>query len=256
MADDKDAAGIQTIARAAAVLRALERESEGMSLAELGAALELPRASVQRLVNALKAEGFVMAASARGGVRLGPSLIKLSAAAGHHGADLIRPIVRELSQRLRETVDVSILQGGAAVFVDQVVGRQRLVAQSAVGERFPLHVTAPGKALLARLGRSEAEHALAESLRQFRAWPLTDKPAFWASIDTVREEGFATDEEEHSPDISAVGIAIADTMGLPLMVSIPSPTQRYRRNRDYHVRELIRAGRRMEATLADTPTRR
>ncbi|MEO1105998.1 MAG: enoyl-CoA hydratase, partial [Pseudomonadota bacterium] len=40
MAQDKDAAGIQTIARAAAVLRALERESEGMSLAELGAALD------------------------------------------------------------------------------------------------------------------------------------------------------------------------------------------------------------------------
>ncbi len=53
-------AGIQSIARAAAVLRALERSPSGMSLGEIAAALDLPRSTVQRIVDALKDEGFLI----------------------------------------------------------------------------------------------------------------------------------------------------------------------------------------------------
>ena len=76
-------AGIQSIARAAAVLRALERSPSGMSLGEIAAALDLPRSTIQRIVDALKDEGFLIRASPRGGVRLGPMLLRLAGLAEH-----------------------------------------------------------------------------------------------------------------------------------------------------------------------------
>lgn len=194
--------GIQTIARAAAVLRALERSPSGMSLGELAGALDLPRSTVQRLVDALKDEGFLIRASPRGGVRLGPMLLRLAGLAEHASAKRIRPLIVDLSHRLRETVDVSTLLGGAAVFVDQATGRQRLVAQSAIGERFPLSVTAPGKALLALLEPAHARAALSRSLKEFPAWPLDDPEAFWAEIEICRDRGYAYDEESHSPGVA------------------------------------------------------
>ena len=63
----KDTGGIQVIARAAAILRALGRE--GMSLGALAKQTGLPRSTVQRIVDALAAEDFVEAGDA--GVRLG-----------------------------------------------------------------------------------------------------------------------------------------------------------------------------------------
>ena len=42
-----------------------------------------------------------------------------------------------------------VLSGGSAGFIDQIPGQQRLVALSGIGERFPLHCTANGKAILA-----------------------------------------------------------------------------------------------------------
>ena len=150
-----------------------------------------------------------MRASPRGGVKLGPLLLRLALSAESPSAQRIRPIIVDLSRRIRETVDVSTQAGGSATFVDQVPGRQRLVALSAVGERFPLVATAPGKALLALLDRPAAEHLLARSLREFPAWPLADPDGFWRDIDACRARGYAFDDEEHASGIAAVGAGLS-----------------------------------------------
>lgn len=232
---------IQSIARAAALMRLLEHAPDGLSLGQLANGLDLPRSTVQRLVEALKAEALVVRASPRGGVKLGPLLLRLALSAENPSAQRIRPIIVELSRRIRETVDVSTQAGGSATFVDQVPGRQRLVALSAVGERFPLIATAPGKALLALLDRPAAEHLLTRSLREFPAWPLRDPDAFWRDIEASRVRGYAFDEEEHARGIAAVGAAFHDPAGLPLMISIPSPAERFQRSRDRFSGELLRA---------------
>lgn len=236
-----DVGAMQTIAKATALLKLLEHTPDGLSLGQIAAGLDLPRSTVQRLVEALKAEALVVRASPRGGVKLGPLLLRLALSAESPSAQQVRPIIVDLSRRLRETVDVSTQAGGSATFVDQAPGRQRLVALSAVGERFPLVATAPGKALLALLAPEPARQLVARSLREFPDWPVRDPKAFWAEIEICRARGYAIDDEEHSPGISAVGAAFHDPIGLPLMISIPCPAERFRRSRDRFAAELLRA---------------
>ena len=73
--------GVQVIARAAAVLRKLQDHPAGLTLGELAKLLKLPRSTVQRIVEALADENFVIAASPTRGVRLGPALLALAAVA-------------------------------------------------------------------------------------------------------------------------------------------------------------------------------
>src|SRR4051794_23454839 len=70
--------GVQVIARAAQILRALDGEPDGLSLSALSERLGLPRSTVHRVVSALSAEGLVAAASPNGRVRLGPELARLA----------------------------------------------------------------------------------------------------------------------------------------------------------------------------------
>ncbi len=74
---------IQVIARAAAILRALENEADGLSLGQIAQRVKLARSTVQRIVAALAAEKLLMAASPTGRVRLGPTILRLAAAARH-----------------------------------------------------------------------------------------------------------------------------------------------------------------------------
>ena len=224
-----DRGGVQVIARAAQVLRALQRFPEGASLGDLAKAVELPRSTVQRIVDALDAEGLVVAGSAHGGVRLGPALLGLAAAARFDIVEIARPILEALAKATGETVDLSIANHDKVVFVDQVPGVHRLAAVSAVGVSFPLHACANGKAVLAAMDELELQRVRART----RLVAKTDSThtswhALEAELERIRKSGVAYDREENSHGISAVGMAFRMSDGRLGALSIPVPTQRFR----------------------------
>src|SRR6202789_4398061 len=192
---------IQVIARAASVLRALEGEQSGLSLAQIAQRVNLARSTVQRIVEALRGEQFVIAASPTSGVRLGPALIRLAASASVEFDQSTRPIIAALSQTLGETVDVSVLKGSMAVFTDQIQGSHRLRAVSAVGESFPLHCTANGKALLSVSPVVKAEQLLRGTLPRLTANTITSRSELLKTIDRSRRTHIAFDDEEHTEGI-------------------------------------------------------
>lgn len=237
--ENEPSSGIQVIARAGLVLRALENHPEGLSLTQIAKAVGLARSTVQRIVSALVAEDFLTPASASGGVRIGAGLARLAASVGSNAADLVRADLRTLSEAVDETVDLAVLSSGSAVFIDQIPGRHRLLALSAVGERFPLHCTANGKAILACFDEANAEALLSKSLAEHPDFPLRNRRALMREIHETRRTHIAFDLEEHANGVSAVGVAMLDALGRPVAVSIPMPSQRFPERRDHLVARIL-----------------
>src|SRR5262245_63413457 len=142
---------IQVIARAAAILRTLENQAAGLSLGQIAQRVNLARSTVQRIVAALQAEKLVIAASPNGRVRLGPTILRLAASVRTDFVSIARPFLVKLSSELAETVDLATVKQDHVVFIDQVIGSQRLRTVWAVGEVFPLYCTANGQAYVAEL---------------------------------------------------------------------------------------------------------
>ncbi|HTU57027.1 MAG TPA: IclR family transcriptional regulator [Polyangiales bacterium] len=231
--------GIQVIARAARVLRALEGEQAGLSLGQIAQRVGLARSTVQRIVESLSAEQFVIAAGPSAGVRLGPALLRLASSASAEIHRFTRPIMVELSRSLGETVDLSIMKGTTAVFIDQVPGSHRLRAVSAVGEVFPLHCTANGKALLGMLPVERRERLLRGTLARNTANTVVRPSAVLADVATCRARGYALDEDEHTEGICAVGVAFVDPLGRPVALSIPIPSTRFKKRRSELIDRLL-----------------
>lgn len=231
---------IQVIGRAAAVLRALENEEKGLSLGQIAARVSLPRSTVQRIVAALEAEQFVISASSPGGIRLGPAMLRLAASVNTSTAELARPFITQLSEDLAETVDVSIPKGDRLIFVDQVVGSQRLRTVSAVGEAFPLFCTANGKAFLATLEDDEIVKRIGTTYEARTKNTFTKFKDLKADLIKIRACGYAIDAEEHALGITAVGILVYDMLGNPVMVSVPVPTARFEQKQKIVIQELLK----------------
>jgi DNA-binding IclR family transcriptional regulator len=221
------APGIQSIARAAAVLRALEQVPDGLTLIELSHAVGLPKSTVHRLVGALTSEDL-LAARPDGRIGLGGGLTRLAVARRKSLPGLVRPALVELRGRLGETVDLAVLDGAALRFVDQLPGDHRLRAVSAVGAEFPLHCTANGKALLAALEPEEALALLPARLPRHTPATITTRAALLRELEQVRRRGVAFDREEHTEGISAVGAVVLDAGGaVAAVLSVPVPTARF-----------------------------
>jgi DNA-binding IclR family transcriptional regulator len=218
---------VQVIARAATILRALEDENTGLSLGQIAQRVNLARSTVQRIVAALETEKLVIAATPNGRVRLGPTILRLAASVRSDFIALARPFLERLSDELHETVDLSTVKKDHLVFIDQVIGSQRLRTVSAVGETFPLYCTANGKAYLAQLSDTAVEALLGRTYEASTPQTIIRLDALLADIKTVRRTGVAFDREEHSLGICAAGVALHDPLGNAVAISVPVPSQRF-----------------------------
>jgi DNA-binding IclR family transcriptional regulator len=165
------------LARAARILRALDGEHDGLSLAELAARVGLPRSTVHRVVRALDAEGLVTTASGNGGVRLGPELMRFALGMRREIRQALHPEIAALSAELEETVDLSVLEGNVVRFIDQIGSPRLLRAVSSVGATFPLHLSANGKAVLAALPEDDALALLPAKLEPNTEASITSRAA-------------------------------------------------------------------------------
>lgn len=103
--------GIQVITRAADILRALGKNSDGLSLGRIANRVQLPRSTVQRIVSALAHEGFVATDGGQARIRLGPEIRNLAQAPVFDLREQLRPVMKEISAATSETVDLAILEG-------------------------------------------------------------------------------------------------------------------------------------------------
>jgi len=220
--------GIQVIARAAEILRTLEGHPEGLSLGVIAKQVGLARSTVQRIVGALVEERYLIAASPTGRVRLGPALVSLGSAAKTDMDKIIRPYLQKLSEEIKETVDLSILDKNQVIFVDQILdSSQRLQAVSQVGMAFPLYCSANGKAILSSIDIDDLDALLPSILKSYTKKTITTKKALKTELSKIQKEKVAFDREEHSEGVSAIGAAINDPYGRFLAISIPVPTVRF-----------------------------
>lgn len=231
--------GVQAIARAGRVLRALEGAPSGMSLSELAAAVDLPRSTAHRIVSALAEEELVSSGGGAGRIRLGPALVRLGAAASGTLRETLRPALTALRRELDETVDLAILDGGVMRFIDQLAAEHRLRAVSAVGVAFPLHCTANGKAYLAALDPQEREALLPAALERFTAATITDRAALLGELARVRETAVALDREEYTDGVCAAGAAVLERGRPVAAISVPVPAQRFA-GREEAIAEAVR----------------
>lgn len=218
--------GVQAIARAAAVLRAVEHVPGGLALGEIAAAAELPKSTAHRIVGALIAEEL-LARGDDGQIRLGGAIARLASASREALADRLQPVLVDLRRELDETVDLAVLDGTAVRFIDQVAAPRRLRAVSSVGESFPLHCTANGKALLATLPSERVEALLPSRLPRFTPHTIATQTELLRQLEQIRAGGVAFDREEHTEGVCAVSAAISDPTGPVAAIAVPLPAQRF-----------------------------
>jgi DNA-binding IclR family transcriptional regulator len=250
--EDVGGTGIQVIARAADILRALRLASAGLTQAEVAEHVGLARSTTHRLLNALEEQGLVESHGPRGRYRLGQEVSRLAKSARRGLIASLHPELEELSREVGETVDLYVLERLQVTITDQVVSPRRLRVVSEIGESFPLHCTASGKALLAAMAPHDLARATSGTLSSFTERTITDPELLAAELAQVRAQGTSFDREEFTEDICAVGSVIRGLGGLSVAVSIQLPARRfYGRETELHD-VLVRWAQRVESQFSGT----
>ena len=245
----EDSSSIQVIARAIAVIKACDALGPGLSLGEIAKHVALPRSTVQRIVQSLTEGGFLVSQGRSRSIALGPDLLAMGANATNNVFEQAHPFLKALAEETGETVDLARFNRDHMVFIDQVAGAHRLRAVSAVGDIFPLHCTANGKAALAILENENLDVVVKGKMIAFTPNTITSPEALRDEINALRSGAVAIDNEEHSQGICAIGLGFTDTARQIYAVSIPIPAVRFADMRSKCEPLLVSAVRSIERAL-------
>ena len=208
---ESDRGGVQVISRAAAILRCLENEPSGLSLGAIAKLSGLPRSTVQRLVDALAHEDL-LEVHGRGGVCLGPALMRL---ASHSHVDITqksRSYLEELSRVTGETAVLVGASGTELMILQSIVSPHALRVAPVAGSFLSIYATSGGKILLSTLNDQAICELLGPELKQFTPKTPTLQELL-IQLGQVRQGGFAYDFDEHTIGVGAIAVGIQTPQG-------------------------------------------
>jgi DNA-binding IclR family transcriptional regulator len=138
------------------------------------------------------------------------------------------PIMRGLSERLRETVHVGMLDGASVRFVAAVEGPTAVRVASRLGRTMPAHCTSTGKALLAQLPEPELRQLFPhEELQRITARSIGSRAKLEAELSGIRQRGYAVNREESEEGVASVAVPIPTRApGLRLALNAAAPQNR------------------------------
>lgn len=141
----------QTLARGVRVLEVLAQSTDGLTITELSARLEINRTVVYRLVATLEQHALVRR-DQRGRFLVGLGVLQLAAAVQPVLRDQALPVLRDLAERVGSTAHLTVVDGSEALALAVVEPSWTdFHVAYRVGSRHPLTQGAAGKAIL--LGR-------------------------------------------------------------------------------------------------------
>ncbi|MFF8658443.1 IclR family transcriptional regulator [Streptomyces huasconensis] len=211
------ARNIQSLERAAAMLRLLAGGERRLGLSEIASALDLAKGTAHGILRTLQAEGFVEQDPASGRYQLGAELLRL----GNSYLDVHELRARalvwtdDLARSSGESVHLGVLHQQGVLIVHHVFRPDDSRQVLEVGAMQPLHSTALGKVLSAYdpVAHNEAVEVEREA---FTARTVTDPEGFEGILDLTRARGYAADVEETWEGIASVAAPIHDRRRMPV----------------------------------------
>jgi len=245
---------VQSLVRAFGLLDELAK-SDSMTLSDLARTVSLPRSTAHRLLTTMEALRYVAFDRTTNRWSVGVQAFTVGAvfAQTRDLGKLGRSIMRSLMAEVNHCVNIAVPEGRGICYVGQVAQNGFRPTAARPGAVLPLHTTASGKALMAHWTRQEFDDYVAHaSLKGRTSRSIVDADRLRRELATIRDRGYAMDDEEYDAGLRCVAAMVHDRHGLPKgALSVSDRSSRLARTRlDELGPTLVMAAQQMSSEIA------
>jgi IclR family transcriptional regulator, pca regulon regulatory protein len=205
---------VESASRTLAIISAFDADHAELTLSDLSRRTGINRAAARRFaltlaeLGYLRSEGkhFVLTSKV---LNLGYTYLSSLAL-----PELALPHLRILSETVRESSYLSVLEDGVSVCVASVPMRRLWSIALNVGIRLPALTTASGRVLLAaKPDRWLAEFLESEQVEQLTSHTIVDHAALRRELDRVRDQGWSLVDREYEDRVCSFAAPVTDRRG-------------------------------------------
>ena len=209
---------IQSVERAFAILESFQQSDDGeRSVKEISEALGLNKSTAFGLINTLTDLGYLQQNEKNQKYYLGLKLLNFSniIKVQNRIIRIVHPYLEQVSRKYGETAHCAVKRNDAVVYVDKVESTGSITINTHIGTQNYMHCSGVGKCILAYLPAEEQERILSGPLVTKTFNTITNSEQLREEIRKVREQGYATDNEEDSLGLSCVAIPVFSASLIP-----------------------------------------
>jgi len=196
-----------------AILETIE-DRNGAHVTEIADELDLAKSTVYRHLSTLFDREYVVKAGNE--YHLGFRFLALGEQTLRRRPEyeLIQEKVEYLADETGERVQFVVEDHGKGVHLFREVGENAIETDWQAGNRFYIHQSACGKAILSRLGDDRVTEIIEQhGLPVATENTIKDEDELLADLEQIRERGFALNQEENTNRLCAVGVPLMTESG-------------------------------------------
>lgn len=209
------------------IFNLLASEHKGLSQATICSKLDLPKATVFRLINTLHSMGYLEQEIKSGTYSLGAKLLTLGNIVSKR-LDLNTaaiPVMEKLSETLGEMVKISIMRGNVVYPLQSIESKKAIRITLDSGTVYPPYNGAAGKLLLSmnNEGKKYVKEVLPHiEMQKYTDYTITDIKGLKIALKDINKKGYSWDNQEESEGIYAIAAPVYDSnKEVMAAVSIP-----------------------------------
>lgn len=242
-AAEETASQVPALQRGLAMLEMLAQSTNGATLSELGAALNIGLPSVFRIASALEELGYLRREERTKTYSVTHKLLLLGQP--HTGerslVECSVDAMRRVLNATGETTQLCCLAESRCVIVDQLASRHPFKYVVDIGSHAPTHCAAPGKAMLAFLPDDELDAVLGRlDFEKHTERTITSRRELMVELERIRSQRYAVDRGEHFDGIHCVAAPLLDRHGHSIAaITIAGPKERIPVSRFAEIGKII-----------------
>lgn len=205
---------VQSLERGIAVLRSFSAAAPRQTVADVARGTGLTRATARRLLRTLVALGYARTDGKH--YELTPRVLDIGYAfvASLDLNEIVQPFLESLSEQVRESTSVSVLDDTDIVYIARVPTKRIMTVAIGLGSRFPAYQTSMGRVLLAELDDTMVADVFARSRRDTTTdYTVGDLDSLLVRLAEVRSAGFALVDQELEVGVRSVAAPIRNAAG-------------------------------------------
>jgi IclR family transcriptional regulator, pca regulon regulatory protein len=201
---------VQSLERGLAVIRSFDADHPELTLSEVASRTGLTRATSRRLLLTLAELGYVSTNGRR--FSLTPRVLDVGYAylSSLNVQQIAQPYLEALSERVHESVSVTVLDGADIVYVARVPTKRIMTISLGLGSRLPAYCTSMGRVLLAELATDDLGDALPARLERHTEHTITSPADLAVALKQVRAQGWALVDQELEIGLRSVAAPLRD----------------------------------------------
>ncbi|MGB5797739.1 MAG: IclR family transcriptional regulator [Mycolicibacter algericus] len=218
-------------------------EQPRLRLTDAAEHLAVASSTAHRLLAMLQYRGFVRQDPVSKAYYPGPALMSVASSVFNRLdiEDAATPVLRRLSEHLRESVHIGMIEGAHVRFIAAAEGPTAVRVASRLGRTMPAHCTSTGKALLARLSEAEVARLYPdEELERVTAHSVGTRAELQRELSRIRQQGYAVNREGSEDGVASVAVPIPTrASGVLLALNAAAPVHRLSPSRHRAVAALL-----------------